>query len=96
MPNLLKVNEDGEITRVCNYPDRDGKKLLYNDCWNCTHRTKCNSDIVERLAAYENTGLEPDIVAEYRKFEDELVRSGYTFGKVLLLIERDKFQKYGI
>lgn len=93
MANLLTVNEDGRITRVCNHPDRDGERLLKNECWGCTHRIECNTDIIERLAQYEKTGLEPDVVAEYRMFEDELVRSGYSFRKVLSLIERDKTLK---
>ena len=46
--------------------------------------------ICERLAAYEDTGLMPDEVAEYKKFEDEVVASGKTFAQLVELLEADK------
>ena len=53
MDRLTKRDEFG-ISRVCHYPDRDGDKLLYNPCYGYTHRTKCNADIFERLAQYDD------------------------------------------
>lgn len=46
--------------------------------------------ICERLAAYEDTGLTPEEVAEYKKFEDEVVASGKTFAQLVELLEADK------
>ena len=45
--------------------------------------------LYERLAAYEDTGLTADVCAEYRKFEDEVVASGKTFGRLLELLRAD-------
>lgn len=53
MDRLTKRGEFG-ISRVCHYPDKDGDALLVGDCYGCTHRTKCNADIMERLAMYED------------------------------------------
>ena len=61
MANLLKRNEYGGIDRVCQYPDRDGDKVLEGDCSGCTNRTRCNAAIFERLAKYEESGFEPDV-----------------------------------
>lgn len=46
--------------------------------------------LVERLAAYEDTRLTPEKVAEYKKFEDEVVASGKTFAQLVELLEADK------
>ena len=46
--------------------------------------------LVERLAAYEDTGLEPEICAEYKKFEDEIVASGKTFNHLIELLRVEK------
>lgn len=42
-----------------------------------------------RLAAYEDTGLEPDICAEYKKFEDEAVGKGVPFSRIVELMEAE-------
>ncbi len=42
------------------------------------------------LAAYEDTGLEPEICAEYKKFEDEIVASGKTFNHLIELLRAEK------
>lgn len=45
--------------------------------------------IVETLADYEDTGLTPEIVMEYKKFEDELVlKHNIRFNEVLERIEK--------
>lgn len=79
---LLKRNDFG-IDRVCHY---QGK----NKCYNCYERAKCNADIFERLTRYEDTEMPPETVAEYKKFEDELVRSGRSFQHILELLEAEK------
>ena len=48
------------------------------------------SAAVDLLAAYEDAGLTPEVCAEYRKFEDEVVVSGMTFGEVVELMHAEK------
>ena len=43
----------------------------------------------EKMKLYEETGLTADVCAEYRKFEDEVVASGKTFGRLLELLRAD-------
>ena len=47
-------------------------------------------EIYWRLKAYEDTGLEPEICAEYKKFEDEIVASGETFNHLIELLRAEK------
>ena len=51
-------------------------------------------DDYERMAkeweAYASAGLTPEVCAEYRKFEDEVVASGMTFGEVVELMHAEK------
>lgn len=47
-------------------------------------------DHADRLAAYEETGLEPDVCAEYKKFEDEAVSKGVTFKRIVELMEAEQ------
>ena len=42
-----------------------------------------------RLAAYEDTGLEPDVCSNYRKFEDEAISKGVTFKRIVELMNAD-------
>lgn len=44
----------------------------------------------ERLKAYEDTSLSPEDCAEYKKFEDEIIASGKTFGRLIELLDADK------
>lgn len=44
----------------------------------------------QNLAAYEDTGLEPDVCAEYRKFEDEAVSKGVTFKRIVELMNAEQ------
>lgn len=46
--------------------------------------------MAERLASYEDTGLTPEECGEYKKFEDEVVASGKTFGRLVELLHADK------
>ena len=45
--------------------------------------------IYARLAAYEDTGLEPDVCSNYRKFEDEAISKGVTFKRIVELMNAD-------
>lgn len=52
--------------------------------------------MAERLAAYEDTGLTPGVCAEYKKFEDEVVASGKTFGRLVELLHADKAGRFAV
>lgn len=43
-----------------------------------------------RLAAYEDTGLEPAMCANYKAFEDEAISKGVTFKRIIALMEADR------
>ncbi|WP_455717708.1 hypothetical protein [Anaerosporobacter sp.] len=43
--------------------------------------------IVRKLAAYEDTGLTPDVCNNYKLFEDELISKGITFSELLEYID---------
>ena len=45
--------------------------------------------IIDRLAAYEDTGLEPEICAEYKKFEDEAVGKNVPFNRIVELMNAE-------
>ena len=44
---------------------------------------------VDCLAAYEDTGLTPEICAEYKKFEDEAIGNGVTFNRIVELMNAE-------
>lgn len=46
--------------------------------------------ILTRLAAYEDTDLRPEDCTEYKRFEDELIRSGHSFQHVIDLLTAEK------
>lgn len=43
-----------------------------------------------RLAAYEDTELEPAMCANYKTFEDEAISKGVTFKRIIALMEADR------
>lgn len=43
-----------------------------------------------RLAACEDTGLTPEICANYKTFEDEAISKGVTFKRIVALMEADR------
>ncbi len=45
---------------------------------------------LERLSAYEETGLEPEICANYKQFEDEAVSKGVPFSRIVELMEAER------
>lgn len=47
-------------------------------------------EMMDRLAAYEDTGLEPAMCANYKTFEDEAISKGVTFKRIVALMEADK------
>ena len=55
----------------------------------CTNdECEMHQNICEKLAKYEDTGLEPEVCAEYKKFENECVGKNVTFPNILKIIER--------
>lgn len=64
------------VSRVCHYP----RNLEHSNvpCYNCADRTKCNADIFERLAQYEDSGYKPDDLLRYRALENELIEASET------------------
>lgn len=47
----LTQRREGYIIRVCHYPEN---QFADNSCLGCVDRTKCNADLFERLATYED------------------------------------------
>ena len=57
----------------------------------CSYNGSCSQrEVWERLKQYEGTGLAPEDCAEYRKFEDKIIASGKTFGRLVELLRADK------
>lgn len=64
------------VSRVCHYPKNEEYSNV--PCYNCVDRTKCNADIFERLAQYEDSGFKPEDLYKYRQLENELVEASET------------------
>ena len=57
----------------------------------CQHGGSCSQRKAwERLKAYEDTGLAPNVCANYKKFEDEAISNGVTFRRLVELMEADE------
>ena len=57
----------------------------------CQYNGACSQRKVwERLKAYEDTGLEPAMCANYKTFEDEAISKGVTFKRIVALMEADR------
>lgn len=46
--------------------------------------------LYSELAAYEDTGLAPNVCADYKAFEDEAISKGVPFKRIVELMEADK------
>ena len=57
----------------------------YCESGSCTQRK-----VWERLKAYEDTGLEPAMCANYKTFEDEAISKGVPFKRIVALMEADR------
>lgn len=56
----------------------------------CPHGGKCTQRKVwEKLKDYEDTGLPPEVCANYKTFEDECISKGVTFGRIVELMNAD-------
>jgi hypothetical protein len=57
----------------------------------CPYNGACSQRKVwERLKAYEDTGLEPAMCANYKTFENEAISKGVTFKRIVALMEADR------
>lgn len=74
MERLTKRYEDGTYAAADNLP-----------CGENSYQYK--GLLLEALGKYEDTGLEPDECAEYKKFEDELISKGFSFSHIVELME---------
>ena len=57
--------------------------LLYTAAWSY-------AELRGRLMQYEDTGLEPAMCANYKTFEDEAISKGFTFKRIVELMEADR------
>ena len=57
--------------------------LLYTAAWSY-------AELRGRLMQYEDTGLEPEMCANYKTFEDEAISKGVTFKRIVALMEADR------
>lgn len=56
----------------------------------CPHGGNCTQRKVwEKLKAYEDTGLPPEVCANYKTFEDECISKGVTFSRIVELMNAD-------
>lgn len=60
------------------------------DCNGRVAKSAYRQTCVERLAAYEDTGLTPEMCANYKTFEDEAISKGVTFKRIVALMEADR------
>lgn len=57
----------------------------YCESGSCTQRK-----VWERLKAYEDTELDPEMCANYKTFEDEAISKGVPFKRIVALMEADR------
>lgn len=86
---LTKRDTDGQAMMDCqkckaNWTGKHGKPMV-----DCT-ALYCRNRLKDRLAAYEDTGLEPAMCANYKTFEDEAISKGVTFKRIIALMEADR------
>lgn len=57
----------------------------------CPYNGSCSQrEVWEKLKAYEATGLEPEMCANYKTFEDEAISKGVPFKRIVALMEADR------
>ena len=89
MERLTKRDTDGQAMMDCekckaDWTGKHGKPMVDCTALYCRNRLKA------RLAACEDTGLTPEICANYKTFEDEAISKGVTFKRIVELMEADK------
>ena len=86
MKRLTMRLDDGRAVMRCEECKEGRNGVAGEGCTAMYCRNMCK----DRLAAYEDTGLEPEICAEHKKFEDEIVASGKTFNHLIELLRAEK------
>ena len=86
---LTKRDTDGQAMMDCekckaDWTGKHGKPMVDCTVLYCRNRLK------DRLAAYEDTCLEPEMCANYKTFEDEAISKGVTFKRIVALMEADR------
>jgi len=70
----------------------DGKWVIKEE--NCTTWAREGEDLaqkgIDRLAAYEDTELSPEICQNYKLFEDEAISKGVTFNRIVELMNAEE------
>ena len=57
----------------------------------CPYNGSCTQrEVWERLKVYEDTGLTPEVCANYKAFEDEAISKGVPFKRIVALMEADR------
>lgn len=57
----------------------------------CPYNGSCSQrEVWEKLKAYEATGLEPAMCANYKTFEDEAISKGVPFKRIVTLMDADR------
>lgn len=86
MKRLTMRLDDGRAVMRCEECKEGRNGVAGEGCTAMYCRNMCK----DRLAAYEDTGMEPEICAEYKKFEDEIVASGKDFNHLIALLRAEK------
>lgn len=73
------------LQRVCHHPKNEEWSNF--PCYNCVERTKCNAELFDQLAAYEDTDLTPEQVAKYKAFGEKLIGWGVSLAEAEKLVE---------
>lgn len=67
-----------------------GRLTYWNEEYGCWSYHCGSGEAANRLAAYEETGLEPEMCANYKTFEDEAISKGVPFKRIVALMEADR------
>lgn len=74
------------------YVKKNGYYLKCSEAPNCPENCEeCDrlENAINRLGAYEDTGLSPKLCADYKTFEDECISKGVTFSRIVELMNSD-------
>lgn len=80
---MERLTFDGNFCDIAQCTSTPGGSFCENG--SCSARK-----VWERLKAYEDTGLEPAMCANYKTFEDEAISKGVPFKRIVALMEADR------
>ena len=87
MERLTKIDGCGQNDLIRCFdcgPEKAGENLE-----NCGYCSEGWQRALNRLAAYEDTGLSQKVCGEYKKFEDEAIGKNVTFNRIVELMNAD-------